>query len=338
MKTVVLEKPGRFVGAETDDPGAPGAGEALVRVRAVGICGTDVHAYHGDQPFFEYPRILGHELAVEVVEVGEPTGGVAVGDRCAVEPYLTCGECRPCRAGRTNCCETLRCLGVHVDGGMRERIRVPVAKLHGSTVLDDDQLALVEMLGIGKHAVDRAQTAEADLAAVIGLGPIGLAASAFAQLAGTQVRGVEVSEARARRAEALLGIETLVVDPTRPAAEQWDQRIGERPTVVFEATGSRASMQRSFELPGHGGRLVLIGLTRGEVAFDDPSFHRRELAVLSSRNSTGRDFRQIISLMESGRLDVRPWVTHRAPITELPDRFESWLKPQAGLLKAVVRF
>src|SRR5579872_177587 len=155
LKTIILEEPGRFGLAQTEPPGRPAAGEALVRVRRIGICGTDLHAFEGRQPFFSYPRILGHELGVEVIEVNAPGDAtLKPGDGCAVEPYLYCGQCIACRQGKTNCCVRLAVLGVHTDGGMRERITVPVANLHRSETLGLDQLALVETLGIGAHAMD----------------------------------------------------------------------------------------------------------------------------------------------------------------------------------------
>ena len=157
MKTIVLEKPGSFQLTERPSPGDPAPGQALVRIHRVGVCGSDIHAFKGNQPFFTYPRVVGHELGVEIVAVGPNEKGLAVGDRCAVEPYLHCGRCIACRRGKTNCCVALQVLGVHTDGGMCEFIAVPVGKLHRSRTLSPDQLALVEMLTIGAHAVRRAQ-------------------------------------------------------------------------------------------------------------------------------------------------------------------------------------
>ena len=152
MKTIVLEQPGQFVLTETQPPAAPGPGEALIRIHKVGICGTDLHAFQGNQPYFEYPRILGHELSGEIVEVGANEQGFAVGDHCAIEPYFNCGQCLACRRGKTNCCAHLKVLGVHMDGGMRDFIVAPIHKLHKSQGLPLDHLALVEPLGIGCHA------------------------------------------------------------------------------------------------------------------------------------------------------------------------------------------
>src|SRR5579872_2922217 len=149
MKAIRLEEPGRLQFVSSEPPPPPGTDEALVRVRRVGVCGTDIHAFGGSQPFFSYPRILGHELGVEVLAVGESVTNVKPGDRCSVEPYLNCGICFACRSGRPNCCSALKVLGVHTDGGMREQIAVPARKLHPSAKLSFDQLGLVETLGIG---------------------------------------------------------------------------------------------------------------------------------------------------------------------------------------------
>ena len=339
MNTIVLESPGRLRLTDTPAPPAPGAGEARVRVHRVGVCGTDIHAYHGEQPFFTYPRILGHELAVEVEAIGPGVDEVTIGDRCAVEPYLNCGHCQACRAGKTNCCPELICLGVHGDGGMRDRLLLPAHKLHASAELSLDQLALVETLGIGKHAVSRAGLGTGDRVAVVGLGPIGLTAVQFALLAGAEVVGVDLSPQRCDAAQRLFpGLITLTPDPGRTSAEQWLETHGEPPLTVLDATGHRGSMQHAFELVGPGGTVVFVGLVLGEISFDDPAFHRKELTLMGSRNSTARDFREIIEHLEAGRIDVEPWITHRADAAGFAEVFPGWLEPGAGLLKGVVSF
>ena len=177
MKALLLQQPGEFQRIEIDEPAAPGPGEALVRVHRVGICGTDLSGYLGKMPFFSYPRIPGHELGVEVLAVGPGVTNVKPGDRCAVEPYMNCGDCHACRKGATNCCANLKVLGVMTDGGLRDRFVLPADKLHPSATLTFEQLALVETLAIGCHAVDRSALAAGENCLVIGAGPIGLSAS-----------------------------------------------------------------------------------------------------------------------------------------------------------------
>ena len=338
MKTIRLEEPGRFALLSTDEPATSlNPEQALVRVRRIGVCGTDIHAFGGNQPFFNYPRILGHELGVEVVAVGSSTKNVHPGDRCSVEPYLNCGHCIACRRGKSNCCVNLQVLGVHTDGGMRELIVVPSRKLYPSTHLTLDQLALIETLGIGCHAVDRACVEAGEFALVIGAGPIGLTAVQFAIEAKAQVIVLDINPKRLEFCREHLGVPHLInatVDNPLEALKQITS--GDLPTLVFDATGNAKSMMRAFEYPANGGRLVFVGLFRGDVTFNDPNFHRRELAVLSSRNARSENFTRIISLVENGRIDTAPWITHRASFADVVTEFPRWTKPETGVIKAMI--
>jgi 2-desacetyl-2-hydroxyethyl bacteriochlorophyllide A dehydrogenase len=336
MRTIVLDRPGDLRAISTDAPGLPPPGVVLVRVRRVGVCGTDFHAWHGRQPYFTYPRVLGHELAAEVVAVGDGVVGVRAGDRCAVEPYLDCGECGACRRGRGNCCECLQVLGVHVDGGMREWLHVPARKLHASVTLDLDALALVETLSIGAHAVRRASLAAGAPVLVVGAGPIGLGVAAFASAAGAEVAVLDLNEARLAFCRAHLGI-TRTLQPAGEAVPATARDLlGEEPLVVFDATGHKGSMEGAFGMPANGGTLVLVGLVQADVTFRDPDFHRRELTLLASRNALPADFAQVIATLETGGLDVRPWITHRAALDDVPAIFPEWTSPEAGVVKAMI--
>ena len=338
MKTLTLEEPGKLTLGDTPEPAAaPPAGHALVQVRRIGVCGTDIHAFNGKQPFFSYPRILGHELGVEVLAVAPDVTNVAPGDRCAVEPYLNCGTCIACRRGKGNACTNIRVLGVHADGGHRERIVVPAAKLHASKKLTLDQLALVETLGIGAHAVDRAQVEAGEIVLVIGTGPIGLAIIQFAHAAGATVIAMDVNESRLAFCRDTLGVaHTLNATVPDVVAELATLTNGDLPTAVFDATGNPRSMMASFNYPAHGGRLVFVGLFQGDVTFNDPNFHKRELTLMGSRNARSADFTRIIHLIEAGKVDTTPWITHRAPFDAVPEQFPSWVKPETGVLKAMI--
>ena len=337
MQTLLLTQPGDLIVTRTARPSAPGPGEARVRVHCSGVCGTDLHAFAGNQPFFTYPRIPGHELGVEVLAGGSGVANVRPGDRCAVEPYLSCGRCSACRRGKTNCCEALQVLGVHVDGGWREELIVPAAKLHAASKLSFEQLALVETLGIGAHAVARGAPEAGETTVVIGAGPIGLAVAQFAVEAGATVTMLDVNEARRAFAAGWLKVNTLDARGLTPDALR-HALGGDLPTLVFDATGSAASMRAAFHWPAQGGRIVFASLVQGEIAFDDPNFHRRELTVMSTRNSTATEFRRIISLIESGRIDTAPWVTHRAALADVPGVFASWARPETGVIKAMIAF
>jgi threonine dehydrogenase-like Zn-dependent dehydrogenase len=334
MLTIVLEKPGKFAVEERPEPPAA-PGHALVRVRRIGVCGTDVNAFAGRQPFFSYPRVVGHELGVEVVDPGNEPRGLKAGDRCSVEPYLNCGVCGACRRGRPNCCVELKVLGVHVDGGMTALMRVPIRKLHSSSRLDFDQLALVETLVIGAHAVERAAVAPHDFVLVIGAGPIGLSVIQFVRVWKARLAVMDVSDARLQFCrERFPDVEIL---KPGPKAEAELRRIGgDLPTCVIDATGNQQSMTGSFMFPANGGKIVFVGLFQGDVTFNDPNFHRRELTVLASRNALPSTFRDVVHLMEEGAIDIRPWITHRFKLSETPEVFPRDIAGNPAVLKAMV--
>lgn len=340
MKTILLEQPEHFRLTATEPPGEPGPGEALVRVRRVGICGTDLHAFRGEQPFFTYPRILGHELGVEVVALGSggQTGPITVGDLCTVEPYLNCGQCSACRRGRTNCCQSLKVLGVHIDGGMREYITVPVSKLHKAPSLSVDHLAMVEMLCIGAHAMRRGGVTPGEAVLVIGAGPIGLATIQFAQLAGAKVIGMELSEKRIEFASTHLGVQDWVDPRQEPVAHLRRLLGGELPMTVFDATGSPRSMAQTFHYAEQGGKLVFVSIVQADIPLPDPEFHRRELTLFSSRNATADDFAYVIQMLEAGKINLDAWITHRATPEQLVVEFPNWLNPEFGVVKAMLEF
>lgn len=338
MQAIILEEPHQLRLCSSEMPGAPGAGEALVRVRQVGVCGTDLHAFQGNQPFLTYPRILGHELGVEVLEVGENEQHVSSGDQCAVEPYMHCGHCPACRRGKPNCCLNMQVLGVHIDGGMREYARFPLRSLHPSRTLSYEQLALVEPLSIGAHAVARAQLLEGEQVLVVGAGPIGLAVIQFALLAGAQVTVLDISEQRLRFCQERWSQVTCISGQGDPLATLRTRVGDDLPTAVFDATGNAHAMRASFAYPGHGGRLILVGLFQGDVTFNDPDFHKRELTLLSSRNATTADFQRVIGYLEAGQIDLAPWITHRATAETAIEQFPRWFERESGIIKALIAF
>ena len=338
MRTVVLEQPGQFTVADRPIPPQPGAGEALVRVHRVGVCGTDLHAFRGRQPFFSYPRVVGHELGVEVVATGPGVSGLAPGDRCAVEPYLHCGRCVACRRGKTNCCTSLQVLGVHIDGGMCEMLSVPAAKLHRSERLTLDQLALIEMLTIGAHAVRRSALEPGENVLVIGAGPIGLSTAQFATLVGARVSVMEISAWRREFCRQRLGLERILDGGGDVAAQLEAMFSGELPTSVFDATGNAGSMMAAVQYVAGGGKLIYVSLVQGDITFRDSELHRREITLLRSRNALAADFAWALQMVEDGRIDLDPWITHRTSADRVADEFPGWLSPERGVVKAVVEF
>lgn len=321
MNELILQQPGRFVIRDGPEPRA-GDGDALVRVHRVGICGSDVHAFRGTMPFVQCPRILGHELGVEVQTAPPNERGIRAGDRCAVEPYLACGTCHACGLDRPNCCESLRVLGIHMDGGMRPLFSVPVSCLHASRKLSVDQLALIETLGIGAHAVARSGLAEGERALVVGVGAIGLTTLQFAMAQGAAVTALEINDRRRAFVASRFGVEALA----EPDGRDYD--------VVFDATGNVQAMEASFEHVAAGGRLVFVGLINDRISFSDPLLHRKEITILASRNSK-HQFPRIIGLVEDGTIDTAPWITHRLAFTQVPERFTDVVQ-SPELVKAII--
>ena len=339
MKAIQLEKPQSLRLIDIPEPAAPGPGEALVRVHRIGICGTDYGGYLGKMPFFSYPRIPGHELGVEVATVGEGVANVRPGDRCAVEPYINCQRCYSCERGHTNCCENHQTLGVHCDGGMRPLFLVPARKLHISRTLAFEQLALVETLAIGCHAINRGHPQPGEHVLVIGAGPIGLSVIEFAKLGGAKTIVMDMNEQRLAFVRERLGIgDTILTQGDGEELKALSALTGGRlADVVVDATGSNKSMSHALNYCTFAGRLVYVGITQQEVSFPHaPIMHRRELTLLASRNALPPEFTRIITLIEDGQLDTRPWLTHHADFAELIRVFPEWLKPETGVIKAIV--
>lgn len=336
MQALRLESPREFRLINPPEPAAPGPGEALVRVHRVGICGTDMSAYLGKMPFVTFPRILGHELGVEVLAVGEDVADVKAGDRCSVEPYINDPASYASRRGHPNCCERLQVLGVHTDGGMRPQLIVPARKLHVATGLTFEQLALVETLAIGCHAVARSGLTSGENCLIIGAGPIGLATLEFVRLAGAKVIVVDLSEQRLEFCRSVMRVQHALM-PSGALDDHLRKILGGYlPEVVIDATGNPQSMSAAFGLIAPGGRLVYVGLTGEEIRFRHAAFHRVEGTLLCSRNALPGDFTRIIKLIEEGRIDTRPWITHQCQLRELPSNMPTYLRSDTGVVKAMV--
>lgn len=338
MRAVQLASPQSLKHIDIEEPKKPGPGEALVQTHRVGVCGTDVSAYLGKFPFFDYPRIPGHELGVEVLAVGAEVGNVKPGDRCSVEPYLNCGRCYACRNGKGNCCERLNVIGVMVDGGLCERLLIPANKLHRSLRLSFEQLALVETLAIGCHAVARGTPKEGSHALIIGVGPIGLAALEFTRLAGAEITVMDMVSDRLDFCRRTYGVDHAVLFSGDGSEVEKMREItgGDMYAVVTDATGSPRSMSGALEYVAHGGTLVYLGVTREEIIFPQPAMHRREMSILGSRNALPSDFTHIIKLIEEGMIDTQPWVTHRTSLDAVVDQFESFTRSETGVVKAII--
>lgn len=335
MKTLVCTEPRKL---EYHDRPTPQVTEkhAVIRIRRIGVCGTDLHAYEGTQPFLSYPRVLGHELAGELVAfVNAP--GFEMNEVVSFIPYFSCGYCVACRTGKTNCCTTIRVCGVHADGGMAEYITVPSDSLLHAHGLSVDEMALVEPLAIGAHGVRRADIRPGEFVLVIGAGPIGIGTMEFAKIAGAKVIAMDLNNSRLEFCKQQIGV-NHVINALDPHVFQYLQNLtnGDMPAVVIDATGSLKAINEGFKFLSHGGRYVLIGLQRGDISFSHPEFHKREATLMSSRNATRQDFEHVIASLRGRKINPANYITHRANFDAAAAEFEHWLNPASGVIKAMI--
>ncbi len=335
MKTLVCKEPGEFEYRTASDPVLT-PGHAILRIRKVGVCGTDLHAFEGTQPYFEYPRILGHELGAEILEIGD-NPDFRSGDAVTIIPYFNCGHCIACRSGKPNCCVQLKVCGVHIDGGMVEYLSVPVSSLVKSEGLGFEALALVEPLAIGAHGVRRAAIGKNEFVLVVGAGPIGLGTIEFARIAGAKVIVADINDGRLNFCRDTLGVEYLVNSALGNTHEQLSAITrGDMPSVIIDATGSRQAINQSFEYLAHGGRYVLIGLQKADITFSHPEFHKREATLMSSRNATRNDFDHVLQALENKLVSPLSYITHRVNFDEVASNFAGWLSPESHIIKAMI--
>jgi 2-desacetyl-2-hydroxyethyl bacteriochlorophyllide A dehydrogenase len=335
MKALACLQPGLLEYHNTDAPVLT-PGHAIIKIRRIGICGTDLHAYQGTQPFFTYPRILGHELAADLIDANGANGFVP-GEALTFIPYFNCNTCIACRNGKPNCCTRIKVCGVHIDGGMTEYLSVPSYALVKAEGLSYDELALVEPLAIGAHGIRRAAVQKDEFVLVMGAGPIGLGTMEFARIAGAQVIALDINDGRLQFCRDRLHLLHTINGATENiVARLQDITNGDMPTVVIDATGNRNAINNGLQYLAHGGRYVLIGLQKEAISFPHPGFHQRETTLMSSRNALREDFVHVINAMKQGWVSPATYITHRVPFNGLKEVFESWLDPATGVIKAMV--
>ena len=333
MLTIICDSPGKL---STIDRARPvrGEGEVLVKVRRVGVCGTDLHIFTGNQPYLSYPRVMGHELSCIVEEV-PAASHLMPGDMVSIIPYISCGHCSACRKGKTNCCRNIGVLGVHRDGGMTEYLSLPERFVLKAEGLDLDQAAMVEFLAIGAHAVARANVQPGQKVLIVGAGPIGMAAAIFARLDGAEVTFLDGRADRLDFAARHLGASHTVQlgDGDQQTLSQITN--GDFFDAVFDATGNPKAMERGFGFVGHGGTYVFVSIGSSDISFSDPEFHKRETSLLGSRNATVEDFERVMEAMRAGEVP-KALITHRMTLKDVPEHFAGLTDPAAGVVKALI--
>jgi 2-desacetyl-2-hydroxyethyl bacteriochlorophyllide A dehydrogenase len=334
MRALLCRNPGELEIVERPKP-ALKPGEVRVRLRRAGVCGTDLHIFEGTQPYFEYPRVIGHELAGEIDEAGADSP-FAPGQPVAVLPYLSCGACVACRKAKTNCCQRLRVLGVHIDGGMADYVGVPQSNVVAADGVTLDEAAMVEFLAIGAHAVRRGALQQGNRVLVVGAGPIGIACMIFAKLRGESVTALDTRQDRLDFCAAQIGVDSIVRADANSASELSRRTSGEFYDCVFDATGNVKAMNAGLDYVAHGGVYVLVSIVRDTISFADPEFHKRETSLLSSRNATRLDFDEVLAAMRGGLIPTDALNTHRATLSEARGLFPFWMRPQSGVIKAIL--
>ncbi|MEQ9864823.1 zinc-binding alcohol dehydrogenase family protein [Pectobacterium aroidearum] len=337
MNTLICQEPKKLVWKKREIP-IPGEGETLIKIKSVGICGTDIHAWGGNQPFFSYPRVLGHEICGEVVDTGKNVHQFKKGQQVAVIPYVACQQCPACKTGRTNCCEKISVIGVHQDGGFSEYLAVPATNVLLAEGIDPQAAALIEPYAISAHAVRRAKVLQGEQVLVVGAGPIGLGAAAIAKADGAHV--VVADTSAARREHVIAHLNLSVVDPS---AEDFEAQLraefgGSLAEKVIDATGNQHAMNNTINLIRHGGSIVFVGLFKGDLQFSDPDFHKKETTMMGSRNATPEDFAKVGRLMSEGKLTAEMMLTHRYPFSTLADIYEKDVINNRELIKGVITF
>lgn len=331
MKAVVMHGPGDVRVETVPDP-IPGPGEALLRVRRVGLCGTDLSSWRGRNPLVSYPRIPGHEIAATIVDPGNSPH--AAGTHVTLSPYASCGQCSACRNGRSNACRDNRTLGVQRDGALAEYLAVPADKLLTGN-LQLEELCLVEPLTVGAHAVARAQTASSDTVAIFGCGGVGLGAIAASAFRGATTIAIDIDDAKLAIAQEAGATHLLNSARDNPAESlaQWTR--GHGPDVVIEAVGSPETFRAAVELVSFTGRIVYIGYAKEPVTYETRFFVQKELTILGARNALPADFEQVIRMLEQHRFPVARTIT-TVPMDQTPAVLRAWNDDPARFTRIMI--
>jgi 2-desacetyl-2-hydroxyethyl bacteriochlorophyllide A dehydrogenase len=338
MKAIILEEPTKFKNIEIATISPPKAGEVTLKIRQLGVCGTDLHAYNGKQPFFNYPRILGHEIAAEVVDLGEGVTHLNVGDWCSVNPGINRVEDQAVRRGKTNCGTSLSLIGVHEDGAMQEYINHPADLVFPANGLTLDQISMIEPLAIGSHAVERADIQAEDIVLIIGAGPIGIGTVAMALLKSAKVLVLDMNQNRLDFiSQKFPSVETILLNDSVETALK-EKLNGDLPTVILDATGNKTSMENCINLIAQSGTIVFIGLFIGDFSFHDPLFHKKEVTLKSSRNAVATDFVKLIRLLKGSLVNIDGLITHRISFDSLITNWDKLYLPEEKVIKAVIEF
>ncbi|MEM6642557.1 MAG: zinc-binding alcohol dehydrogenase family protein [Bacteroidota bacterium] len=337
MKYIVCDQPDQFSLQSKQAP-ARKEGEALLAVKKVGICGTDLHAFKGNQPFFNYPRILGHELGCEVLEIEPNEQGIAPGDKVIVMPYINDPNSNASLAGKPNCCQNIRVLGVHTDGGMQDVISFPTRLLIKANELSLDEIAIVEPLAIGAHSIRRAGIKKGDVVTVVGCGPIGIGIIGLCKYLGAEVIAIDVNDHRLKVVKEQFGADHAINALQDPAKKVEEVTNGKLSQHVIDASGNKRAIESGTDYMQHGGNYVLVGLFKGDLSFNHPKIHAKETTLMCSRNATLEDFEFVLEALKSGKFNSGAYITSNVSYEKILDHFDQWISGDSKDIKVVTNW
>lgn len=334
MRALVLSEPGKAHLAEIPKP-VPGPGEALLQIRRVGLCGSDLNSFRGRNPLVSYPRIPGHEVAATIVGMKGAHPSLTVGMDVTLSPYTSCGTCPACRRGRSNACQFNQTLGVQRDGALTEFLSIPFAKLFPAK-LDLESLSLVEPLTVGFHAAARGRVAAGENVVVIGCGGVGLGAIAAAVFRGAATIAVDIDDAKLAIARKAGAAHTIHAERENLSSALGALTGGQGPDVIIEAVGTPATFRAAVEEVAYTGRVVYIGYAKEPVSCETRTFVQKELDILGTRNGQPEDFRQVIAMIEAGRFPVRDAISTIVPLEQVPTMLAAWSAEPSRFTRIVV--
>ncbi len=336
MKTVLINKPFEIAVTDTPKPEIK-EGEALLKILYCGICGADVASYTGNQPFTTYPRIPGHEFSAEIVSIPENDKGLKAGDIVTANPYFNCGECYSCRRGFVNCCTDNKTMGVQRDGSFCEYVAMPVERIYQGKGLSAKELALVEPFTIGYHAVNRAPVKSTDKVLVVGAGPIGLFALISAINKGAEVYVADILDGRLQKALEFGAKGVINSAKTDIKEEAMKITGGDGFDCCIEACGQSVTFLNCIDCCAFAGNIILIGNGKKETTFLHSILLKKELNVYGSRNSYPTDFKDVIDLISSGKVDVLKMVSDIYPMDRADEAFKALANNKGDLCKVLVK-
>ncbi len=337
MKAVFISEPNKIEVKEVPMPEVK-PGEALLKIKHVGICGADVSSYTGNQPFTTYPRIPGHEFSAEIVEVPDNDLGLKKGMIVTANPYFNCGTCYSCKRGFVNCCTDNQTMGVQRDGAFCEYVAMPIERIYDGFGLSTKELALIEPFTISRHAVSRTRIMPEDKVLVIGAGPIGLFALICANLTGAKVYVADILEKRLNVATEYGA--AGVINTSKTKLKEFTESITDRNgfDVVIEACGLSQTFLDSIENVCFAGKIILIGNGKKDTTFNHSIILKKELNIFGSRNSYKMDFVDLINIVKKGNIDLMKMISNIYPIEKADEAFKALANNDGSLAKILIEF